>query len=154
MSNRGIVRLKENDFVYISQLADPGCGDCTACSKGTVDGKFIKAFNDMNARVGDTVEFDMETKNIILAATLAYGLPLFMMVGSIVISNKAFVNMGLGDAAELYAILIGFATVALTYVSINLFERKIKDNKRFIAKIVKVSEKPKQEVFLNVKKDM
>ncbi|MBN2260835.1 MAG: SoxR reducing system RseC family protein [Clostridiales bacterium] len=142
-----------DDIAEISMQANAACGDCNACSHGTNDSKHnVEAINSIDAKLGDTVEFDLEVPSMLGAAFIAYTIPLITMVGSIAISLFIFKNMGNDFNGELYASLIGFTTLILTLGIIKLFDKKMKDSKRFMAKITKVVINSNQEVFFNVKK--
>jgi len=147
-----IVKMNE-DVAVISIKANDGCGDCDACSHGSNDSvQVLDAINKIGAMMGDTVEFDMEISSLLGAAFIAYVIPLITMVGSIALSISIFKNTGYAQNAELYASIIGFGTLFLTLLVIRLFDDKMKESKRFMAKINRVVIKSNQEVFLNVKK--
>jgi|LGVE01.1.fsa_nt_gb sigma-E factor negative regulatory protein RseC len=147
-----IINLND-DVAVVSMQANDGCGDCDACSHGSNDSvQVMDAINNVGAKLGDTVEFDMEIPSLLSAAFIAYVIPLITMVGSIALSIFIFKNNGYTKNAELYASIIGFVTLFLTLLVIRLFDGKMKESKRFMAKINRVVIKSNQEVFLNVKK--
>ncbi|MEA3422630.1 MAG: SoxR reducing system RseC family protein [Bacillota bacterium] len=147
-----IINLND-DVAVVSMHANDGCGDCNACSLGADDSvQIMDAVNNIGAKLGDTVEFDMEIPSLLSAAFIAYVIPLITMVGSIALSIFILKNNGYIKNAELYASIIGFVTLFLTLLVIRLFDDKMKKSKRFIAKINRVVIKSNQEVFLNVKK--
>jgi len=107
------------------------CGECGACQAGKENMEIqVIAINDANAKVGDMVEIDMATPNVLNAAFLAYGIPFIALVLGIYISSK-FVE-------ELFAMVIGFLSLGISYIFIKLYEKKIKGSDKYTSHITKI----------------
>ena len=145
-----------NDGVaWIAMAANEACDGCEACGHGSNDTEQkIEALNELDAEVGDTVEFDMTIPSLLGAAFIAYTVPLLTMVLSIFLTIVILKGLGFGNNAELIASLIGFFTLFMTYVVIRKFDPRMRDSKRFMATITRIVIKSKQEVFLNVEQKM
>jgi len=149
-----VVRL-DNDIAIISLMMNDSCGECNSCSHGSNDSVHdIEAINNVGAVVGDKVEFDMEITSLLKAAFIAYTIPLITMVGSIALSIFFLKSNGYEKNVELYATIIGFTVLFLTLLSIRLFDKKIRDSKKFMPNIIKIVEKYNKEVFIDDYKKM
>ena len=153
MSNLAIVREVKGNRVSLTTVPNGACGGCTSCSAG-VGGKDFTATYEGEVTKGDTVVYDMESRNLLMASFLAYGLPLILMLVSMFASIKVLEAAGVGKNSEMIGFLVGIAVVASTYFIIKSYEKKIEENEKFRAKIIRVVERPNQEVFLNVKREL
>ena len=48
----------------------------------------MDAINPINAKMGDHVEIDMDHRNVLFAAFIAYALPLFALIGGILLGMR------------------------------------------------------------------
>lgn len=155
MARVGKIVGMQEDLALISVRANEACDGCEACGHGTNDSEqHLEALNSVGADVGDTVEFDMEISSLLSAAFIAYTIPLLTMVGGIYLSLILFRSWGMEGLSELFATLVGFVTLFLTYVIIRKWDPKMRESKRFSAVITRIVIKSNQEVFLNVEKKM
>ena len=106
-------------------MCGESCGGCHLCDlKGTV----ISAKNAADAKENDRVLVEMNTDSGLLAAFLAYGIPLiFVLIGIFLIAS---VSTYFGTVF-LAVLLVGW------YTALFLLERKGKLRKKFGAQIVR-----------------
>ncbi len=140
MKRQGKVIGINNDRARVSLRKHSACGDCGACQIGEENMNMeIDAINTAMAKVGDDVEIDMASPNVLTAAFLAYGLPLISLIIGILISNKIFTLLGLGGKnIEIYSLLCGILLMLISYGYIRLNEEKIKNNSDFVSKITRI----------------
>lgn len=107
------------------------CGSCKGCRLGTSDETFmnIEVSNEVGAMVGDIVEVDMETTNVLLAAFIMYGIPLIALLTGI------FVSYGLsrlvGYTSDAIHMLFGILTMIIAFFLIRRNEKNIKASAKF-----------------------
>jgi sigma-E factor negative regulatory protein RseC len=137
--------IKENiDFVVVEMNSTSACSGCNSCSNGDDSAdKKIRVYNALNAKKGDIVEINMDSQSVLLAAFIAYGIPLFSFLIGVLLANKLFNN-------ELISALFGFAFVAITYLFINKNEESFYNSKKYVPEIVKIHQKY-QDVCLIIK---
>lgn len=114
------------------------CGDCGACQHGKENMKLkIIAANEISAHVGDQVEVDMETQQVLGAAFIVYVIPLFFLIAGIVSGNYFFNEIGVSNS-EIYSALAGFILMGLSFVVIRTFEKSFQGDKKYLPTITKI----------------
>ena len=93
-TERGIVTEDAKGMVLVEFLEDDrGCSSCASaksCPFCAGAGKnFIWIDNTIGAEKGDTVDFIIEEKNVIMASALLYLLPAILLIGGSVLGNIA-----------------------------------------------------------------
>ncbi|SHI51954.1 positive regulator of sigma(E), RseC/MucC [Geosporobacter subterraneus DSM 17957] len=115
------------------------CGDCGACQHGKENMTLtIAAINEVGAEVGDMVEVNMETQDVLGAAFIIYVIPLIVMVLGIGGSGYLLKQMGYRGNVELYAAFIGFLIMALSFMIIRMFEKRFRANRKYIPEITRI----------------
>ncbi|OPL07968.1 MAG: hypothetical protein AVO33_02505 [delta proteobacterium ML8_F1] len=153
MGRIGQVIEIQGDIAFVAMRANAQCGDCNACSMGQNDDtQTIEALNEVNAHVGDLVEFDMEIPSLLSAAFIAYTIPLITMVGSIALSHYGLKALGIESNRDFYSAMTGFLVLFITLKVIRKFDSRMKESRKFMAKISRIEELSNQEVCVNVKR--
>jgi sigma-E factor negative regulatory protein RseC len=94
--------------------------------------------NSVNARKGDRVIVEINDSESMKAVLIALGLPLLVLiVGTIAFSNFAQ-NMGFGNSGEIIGGIGGFLLMALTFVAIRRYDRRIEKRQSSNMKIVDI----------------
>ncbi|MDM8534939.1 SoxR reducing system RseC family protein [Clostridiaceae bacterium HSG29] len=137
--------IKENgNFVVVEMNSTSACSGCNHCGNDDDSpDKSIRAFNDIGAKKGDIVEINMETQNVLLAATIAYGIPFIAFLTGVLLADKMF-------NSELISALSGFIFMAISYLMINRNEEKFYSSKKYVPEVVKIHQKY-QDVCFNIK---
>lgn len=76
-----VISISENGTAQVSVRRASACGhDCTSCGAcGIMDKPLVvDAQNSIDAKIGDTVEIESESKKILYLASVVYLLPLLM----------------------------------------------------------------------------
>lgn len=126
---KGTVINVTNDKLTVAFKRGASCGSCKACSESeNQDEMEIQAFNDCEAKLGDTVAVVIETEFMLKATAIMYGIPLITM----------FVGFLLGNLiSPLVSFITGLVFLGLTYYVIKLNDSKFQ-NRNFIAKAVEI----------------
>lgn len=102
----------------------------------------LTADNDVGADIGDTVEIELETVNLLSASLIAYGLPLLSLMLGIFAGYFGLLALGMSDGiSQAVGAFTGLIAMALTFAAIKYNEDKIKNMKKFKPQLVGV--KPK-----------
>ena len=136
MAETGSVIDVDGNKVLVKLQRTEACAKCRACSVGMeTQDMLIKAYNQCDATIGDTVEIALEETNFIAAVMIMYGLPCAALVIGTVVGIFGTKLMGLGYN-ELIGFIFGILCVIATYVWIKSKENFWK-SKNFVPKAVK-----------------
>ena len=89
------------------------CDGCTACTAFGENKMKLEALNKIGAHVGDTVEVDVEPKQVIKSSMIVFIFPLLMMIGG----YAAGINLippyseGVGVLGSLTALVAAFLII-------------------------------------------
>jgi len=138
MDKSGYVVGVDGERAKVQLLKHTACGDCGACQLGKENLELqVDAINKIGAKVGDTVELNMETVNVLRAAAIIYVIPLIGLLAGVFAGLKL---MGFDDMAngELYALIFGFFIMGICFLFIKLNEKKLHKSERYTSVITKV----------------
>lgn len=128
-----IVEIVDQNTAKVIMMRHTSCKNCGACHIGSKPDIIVAAENDANAKLGNLVEVTMRTQNVLNAAFIMYVIPLFILLAGIFIGTQLFTF----DNGEIYAILLGFVLLAISYFVIRQNEdRFVKKYKAVITKII------------------
>lgn len=107
------------------------CGSCKGCRLGETGemSMTIDVSNEAGARVGDLVEIDMETTDVLFAAFIMYGIPLIALLAGVFLSYGISPRFGWGE--DWVHMLVGLVFTALSFLVIKTQERSIKQSTKF-----------------------
>jgi len=121
MKQTGVVSEVNGRMATVCGDRASACGSCAGKSSCSTLGSWnakqasLKAWNDIGARVGDTVEIEVPDGVVLRSAFRLYGLPmlLFFATGAI-----AYLVVGAGGGnGDLWAALTGMVSVVVYYLS-------------------------------------
>lgn len=139
MNREGIVTDIKGKYAKIDLVRHSACGDCGACSMGDENMQMsVESLNQVDASVGDRVEIEMQTDNVLTAAFIAYVIPLTTFVLGIVFGMKYLAVSGYSGNIEGAAAVIGLVLMFLTYGVIKLNDKKFKQSKKYLSVVIKV----------------
>lgn len=128
MEQIGFVEKLKGNTATVFVRRTSSCGDkCHTC-KGScnIKGIRININTDIKIQEGDYVEIVSETKNILKYAFIAYGIPLIIMILSLVV----FINILNNNAyKEIIAGLISIATLFISSYILRFLDKKIAKSK-------------------------
>ncbi len=126
---KGKVVTIDGEKVKVVFSRGAGCGSCKACSEGQNKNEMeIVAYNDCNAKIGDTVKVSIETEFLLKATGIMYGIPLITMMCGFLLGNLV---------SPLVSFITGILFLFITYFIIKKSEHKFQ-NRNFTAKAVEV----------------
>jgi len=141
MRREGKVIEVSGDNAIVILMKHSACGDCGACQMGEENMNIkIEALNSASAAVGDKVMVDMGTPNVLLAAFIAYGIPLIMLVIGISGGSLILKLLGIMKNIELYSLIIGAIFLLVTFLIIRSKEDKFKESNKYLSNITEIIE--------------
>lgn len=135
MISKGVIKevykINENNLnhILVKIYKESGCPHCTGCVE---ENKFTNEFDfttNLNAEIGDTVTFEIETKKLFKVAFLTYIFPCILMIISYFIASLNF--------SENKSIIISFLFLIIGFIIVYFYD-KISKNKNSDIKILKI----------------
>ncbi|MDO5027051.1 MAG: SoxR reducing system RseC family protein [Tissierellia bacterium] len=130
MNKRGIVSKVEDGKLQVILTRSSACGDCSSCGGCEAETINLNASNDIDAKVGDFVEIEYNTKNMLKSTVLLYIFPLAMLLVGIILGQYSDFGVS-GDSKDLLGFALGLALMFVSYFIINRIDKKIKTNHFF-----------------------
>lgn len=140
MNQKGyIVEIIDDKTVKIKMQKHSACASCGKCTSST-DKKdiIVEADNTIGAKIGDYVEVNMDSINVIKAASIAYIIPLIALLGGTVISYSILNSINLSFNVEIISGAIGLGLTIIAYFIIKSNDSKFRDSRKYIPIITKV----------------
>ena len=126
MEQVGIVVKVDNDYIDILATRESACGsDCSTCQAKCSESKpfSLHVPNTINAKIGDRVSIEMNTKAVIGYMLLVYGLPcLFFILGTLL--TFSVLKGRIKSNIELYSFLAGLILMAISYIIVKKIDSK------------------------------
>lgn len=134
-----VMEVYKNNKAKILMRKHSACGDCGACQHGKENMDInIIALNEIDAKVGEFVEVNMETQNVLSAAFIAYVIPLIVLIIGVAGGSFLLGKIGFNGNIEIYSIFIGLFGMAITFIMIKLYENQLNNDKRYMPSISRI----------------
>ncbi|CEO30146.1 regulator of the sigma(E) factor [[Clostridium] sordellii] len=140
MNQRGyVIELVDGTTAKIKMQKHSACAACGKCASST-DKKdiIVEVDNNIGAKVGDYVEVNMDSVNVIKAAAIVYIVPLIALLGGTIISYGIFNFIDIGMNKEVLSGFVGIVLTIISYLLIKSKDRKFRESRNYIPIITKV----------------
>lgn len=140
MNQRGyVIELVGGTTAKIKMQKHSACAACGKCAS-SADKKdiIVEVDNNIGAKVGDYVEVNMDSVNVIKAAAIVYIVPLIALLGGTIISYGLLNFIDIGMNKEVLSGFIGIVLTAISYLLIKSKDRKFRESRNYIPIITKV----------------
>lgn len=141
-----IVELKDKEAV-IKVRRSSACGKCGACQMGSrSDEMFLTIPNTLNGRIGDYVELELASSQLLKASAITYLIPLAALILGVIAGYMFGPDYGMNP--ELAGSLMGLLFTALSFFVIRAMDPKFKKEHNFspqMVNIIKVEQKGDHE---------
>lgn len=116
------------DKIEVIMSRTAACGDCSSCGGGCeVETINLDVDNNINAQIGDFVQIQYKSANMIKTTALLYIFPLIMMVLGIYFGSKVSLNIP-KDLQDLASFGFGLVTLAVSFLIVHLIDKRFKVN--------------------------
>ncbi|CEO28006.1 SoxR reducing system RseC family protein [Paraclostridium sordellii] len=140
MNQRGyVIELVDGTTAKIKMQKHSACAACGKCAS-SADKKdiIVEVDNNIGAKVGDYVEVNMDSVNVIKAAAIVYIVPLIALLGGTIISYGILNFIDIGMNKEVLSGFIGIVLTLISYLLIKSKDRKFRESRNYIPIITKV----------------
>lgn len=141
MRETGMIVNIENGLAKVQIKRHTACGDCGACQIGhekLVMETFAK--NPVSAKIGDQVEIETETTNILKASLIIYTFPLIMFIIGSLLGYTLANNFDIYKWNNYIGFGVGILFTLISYMIIKKNEKRFIKDKAFQPIICKIVE--------------
>ena len=152
--------LKMNQQGYIVEIVDSvtaklklkrhfACASCGKCAT-TSEEKYIivEADNTIGAKVGDRVEVNMETVNVLKAAFIAYTIPLLALLLGTVGTFYGLKAINITNNVEIISGGAGLIFTTLSFLILKKNDKKFRESKEYIPIVIRIIASSGSEINL------
>lgn len=139
MNQQGyIIEIVDRKTAKMKMKRHSACAACGKCvtSSETKD-IIVEVDNSIGARVGDRVEVNMESVNVLKATALAYVVPLISLIIGIV-GTFYLLNSMNARYAEGVSAFIGVGFMLITFAFLKKNDSKFRDSKEYIPIVTRI----------------
>lgn len=150
MREIGQVMEITGEYAVVNVKRKSMCGSCCACELGSskkpeVD---IKVQKLIDCQIGDYVYIEMSAPDMLRASAIAYGIPLVALMLGIVVSYLLMKDRS--GSSEVFSFLVGLLFMAVSFLVIHRYDKRLKDSKLYEPKMVELASKSDLEPILSV----
>ncbi len=132
MRQPGEITARKKDMMEVTFCRPEACAACNACEGGKKEHKiWIRG----EGKIGDIAVVDMPDKMVVKASAIAYGLPLFGLLGGMILGN---VIAGGQDAGILAGGAVG---LGISLLVLKMTEKSRAGREEWSPKLVQILEK-------------
>ena len=134
-----VIEIVDSITAKIKMQKHSACASCGKCASST-DKKdiIVEVDNTLGAKVGDYVEVNMDSVNVIKAASIIYIIPLIALLGGTILSYKMLSYFDISFNIEIISGGIGVLLTILSYLAIKSRDFKFRESRNYIPIITKV----------------
>ncbi|MGL5756180.1 MAG: SoxR reducing system RseC family protein [Paraclostridium sp.] len=134
-----VVELVDSITAKIKMQQHSACASCGKCASST-DKKdiVVEVDNTIGAKIGDYVEVNMDSMDVIKAASIVYAIPLIALLGGTIISYKILSYIDISFNKEVISGFFGIGLTVISYLFIKSRDSKFRKSRKYIPVITKV----------------
>ena len=140
MNQQGyIIEIVDNITAKLKLKRHSACASCGKCATTSEEKDIIvEVDNTIGAKVGDRVEVNMETINVLKAAFIVYTIPLIALligtVGTFYILNAINFNRNI----EIISAIVGLIFTIIVFLILKKNDKKFRDSKEYIPIVTRI----------------
>ncbi|WP_303870577.1 SoxR reducing system RseC family protein [Acetobacterium wieringae] len=139
MKEIGTIRSLRGNNAEVEIKRNSACGDCGACHISKDQSVMLTtAKNSIKAKIGETVEVEMQFANVFVAAFIMYGIPLVAFILGSSMTYYLIGSLKLGWDQVLSSFFVGVCLTAISYLVIRHVDRRGRFNSKYQPIIVAV----------------
>lgn len=140
MNKIGVVTATHSNTAFVRLARHSACSECGMCNHGDVESKdmLVEALNEAGATVGDRVQVDLESVQVVRAAFIFYTLPLIALLVGVFAGKAALTGLGYEAHSDLGAAVIGTILMVISFVVIRMNEGRFQKSGRYLSRVVEI----------------
>lgn len=140
MNKVGVVTATHNGTAVVRLARHSACSECGACNHGGEESKdmLVEALNEAGASVGDRVQVDLESVQVVRAAFIFYAIPLMALLIGVFAGKAAMVALGYEADSDLIAAIVGTVLMVISFMVIRMNEGRFQKSGRYLSRVVEI----------------
>ncbi len=140
MNQQGyIIELVDDITAKLKMKRHSACASCGKCATTSESQDIVvEVDNTIGAKVGDLVEVNMETVNVLKAAFIVYSMPLIGLLLGTVISNYILNLIEFNGNIEVMSGVIGLLCMSIALVILKKNDSKYRKSKEYMPTVTKI----------------
>ena len=140
MNQQGyIVEIVDNITAKLKLKRYSACASCGKCATTSEEKDIIvEVDKSIGAKVGDRVEVNMETINVLKAAFIVYTIPLIALLIGIVGTFYALNTINFNGNIETISGVVGLVLTFIVFLILKKNDKKFRDSKEYIPIVTRI----------------
>ena len=150
MNQQGyIVEIVDSVTAKLKLKRHSACASCGKCATTSEEKDIIvEVDNTIGAKVGDKVEVNMETVNVLKAAFIAYAIPLVALLLGTVGTFYSLKAVNVTSNVEFISGVVGLIFTFISFLILRKNDKKFRDSKEYIPVVTRVIVSSGNEITL------
>lgn len=150
MNQQGyIVEIVDSVTAKLELKRHSACASCGKCATTSEEKDIIvEVDNTIGAKVGDMVEVNMETVNVLKAAFIAYTIPLVALLLGTVGTFYVLKSINITNNVELISGGVGLIFTLVSFLILKKNDKKFRDSKEYIPIVTRIIVSSDSEITL------
>jgi sigma-E factor negative regulatory protein RseC len=141
MSNEieeGIIIKTHGKTATVQIKRSSSCSHCKACNLGDDGNMTAEAENPIDAKVGDKVGLNLNSKKALTASLVVFGLPLLALCIGIIGTSFVIGKMEYQNNSQTPGIIVGLALFFLSFIPIKAYDKHLRKTNTCSITIVEI----------------
>lgn len=144
-----IVEIVDSVTAKLKLKRHSACASCGKCATTSEEKDIIvEVDNTIGAKVGDRVEVNMETVNVLKAAFIAYTIPLVALLLGTVGTFYFLKVTSITKNIEIISGLVGLIFTFISFLILKKNDKKFRDSKEYIPIVTRIIVSSESEIIL------
>ena len=144
-----IVEIVDSVTAKLKLKRHSACASCGKCATTSEEKDIIvEVDNTIGAKVGDRVEVNMETVNVLKAAFIAYTIPLVALLSGTVGTFYFLKMISITNNIEIISGLVGLIFNFISFLILKKNDKKFRESKEYIPIVTRIIVSSESEIIL------
>lgn len=150
MNQQGyIIEIVDDITAKLKLKRHSACASCGKCATTSEEKDIIvEVDNSIGAKVGDRVEVNMETINILKAAFIVYTIPLIALLIGIIGTFYGLKAVNFNGNIEIISAIVGLIFTIIVFLILKKNDKKFRNSKEYIPIVTKIIVSKENEIIL------
>ena len=137
-----VMEIIDNNTAKIKMTRHSACVSCGKCAT-TSDAKdiIVEVDNKIGAQIGDKVNVNMESINVLKAAMIVYLTPLISLLVGMIGSHYILEYTDAPVDIEIISAVCGFIAMSIAFIVLKIKDPKFRESREYIPTITAVMQK-------------
>ncbi len=150
MNQQGyIIEIVDNITAKLKLKRHSACASCGKCATTSEEKDIIvEVDNTIGAKVGDRVEVNMETINVLKATFIVYTIPLIALLIGTVGTFYGLNAVNFNGNIEIISAIVGLIFTIIVFLILKKNDKKFRDSKEYIPIVTRIIVSEGNEIIL------